>query len=139
GTPRARGVWPDAPSLQPADLALEHERDDEREQNERLDERQTQDERRLNLGSGTGVTRNPFERRSRGAALRQRSAEYRNGNRETRSCRLPEVHVEPVALRGGLRESHRRNEERAESGGSDCELALGRHRTLAPYTGDHAS
>src|SRR5689334_9123385 len=45
-----------------SDLALEQERDEEREQNERLDEREAENHRRLDARSGAGVTADALER-----------------------------------------------------------------------------
>src|SRR5688572_23228588 len=65
-----------------ADLALEQDRDDERVDDQRLDQRQAQDERGEHLVSRLRVARDSLERRGRRAALAERAAERRERDRE---------------------------------------------------------
>ena len=57
-------------------LPLEEERDDEREQNERLDERQAENHRRLDARGSARVTGDAFEGRGCCAPLTETTAEH---------------------------------------------------------------
>src|SRR6185436_9312094 len=65
-----------------SDLAGEDERDDEREQHQRLDQRQTENHRGLNARGRAGIAADALESGRGSATLTETTTEHRQANRD---------------------------------------------------------
>src|ERR1017187_515432 len=109
---------------------LKEERDDEREQDERLNQREPENHRRLNTRCRAGVARDPLEGCGRRAPLAKGAAEHAEPDRNARARSGPRPDIERVRARVVVLRvrQERRHEGRGERERRQSELLRDRHR-----------